>query len=689
MKMFKFNISAKFISAFALLLAVMAGMGLFAVSKIGEVNVIAAEQRDRWMPAAATLGDIHAFTSQYRLKQDEMLNATSPAAMERSQKLMRNARAAIDDSLAQFEKLASTPEQKGAVATIRESWARLLEQDQTMQAMALSGDQAGAQAMHNSEGLDSFYAVEDAILAAIEVNQKAADAVSAQSEEIYASARTFTFGIIGLGLLAALSLLVFLMRNIARPLVNMSEAVVRLTSGDHSIAVPGLGRTDELGSLARALDQFRDVFASDHARAETEKARARETQVTIDAIGSGLTALAEGDLTFRVAENGSGALAKLHVDYNAAVASLERVLGKIVDGCNTIKLGTDEIASAATDLALRTEQQATSLAETSRTLSEFTGSVKTTADNARQTSSRLTVARNTADSVGDTANRAVAAMRSIESSSREMAEIVGVIDGIAFQTNLLALNAGVEAARAGDAGKGFAVVATEVRALAQRSADAARSIRDLIGKSTDEISGGVALVESSGEALRQIVTEVSAVSALVEEIAEAAGQQAAGIADISAMVGSMDAFTQQNAAMVEESSAGTRNLASETLSLVDQLGRFRLATVGQAAEDRFEDAPAPARHSGFGAFDAFDAAQVDDSDEAPALRSPSSYEPVAIADERPRPAAPVAAPVAAPPPPPAPAPAPPPPPAKPRAARAAPSRGGAAVKLDEDDWSEF
>jgi methyl-accepting chemotaxis protein len=580
-KMLKFNITAKFIAAFALLLAATAAMGLFAIAKLGEVNAIAAEQRTVWLPGAETLGDIHAYTSQYRLKQDEMFSAPSPDAVARSQKLLRNARNAIDGGLADYEKLVVSPEQKSAVAAMKQAWAAMLTQDETLQSMALAGDGAGAQAIHESEGLDTFYALEDTILTAIDANKKAADAVATHAEEIQASARTFSFAAMGLTLLAALIMLALLIRSIARPVVKMSEAVSRLVAGDHAVTIPGLTRGDELGQLARALDQFRDVFASDHARAESEKAQARETQVTIDAIGDGLTALAEGNLTFRVNENGTGALAKLHSDYNAAVASLEGVLSKIVDGCNTIKLGTDEIASASNDLAMRTEQQATSLAETSRTLNEFTTSVKTTAENAKQTSSRLITARSTAAGVGDTATRAIAAMRSIESSSKEMAEIVGVIDGIAFQTNLLALNAGVEAARAGDAGKGFAVVATEVRALAQRSADAAKSIRDLIGKSTEEVSGGVALVESSGEALRQIVSEVSAVSGLVDAIAEAAGQQAAGIADISGMVGSMDSFTQQNAAMVEQSSAGTRNLAAETLSLVDQLGRFQLGNTSQ------------------------------------------------------------------------------------------------------------
>ncbi len=407
--MLKFNISAKIVTAFAILLAVMAAIGVLAITKTGEVNALAGEQRDRWMPAAATLGDIHAYTSQYRLKQDEMFSAPAPDAMARGQKLLRNARNAIDSGLAEYTKLAAVPEQKAALGVIREAWATFTRQDEQMQRLALSGNAAGAQEIHDAEGLDTFYALEDAIIAAIEINRKASDAVAAHGDEIYASGRILTLATIAFGLVTALVMLALLMRNIARPVANMSEAVARLLGGDHAIAIPGFNRRDELGHLARALDQFRDVFASDHARAEAENARARETQVTIDAIGEGLTALADGNLTFRVPENGSGALAKLHVDYNAAVAELERVLAKIADGCNTIKLGTDEIASASTDLSQRTEQQANSLAETSRTLSEFTTSVKTTAENARQTSSRLTVARNTADSVGDTANRAVAA----------------------------------------------------------------------------------------------------------------------------------------------------------------------------------------------------------------------------------------------------------------------------------------
>ena len=573
--MIRFNISAKFLSAFALLLAVMAGMGLFAVEKIGEVNALSLEMRGHWLPASQTLGDIHTFISQYRIKQSEELAASDPAVKARSEKLARNARAAIEGMLGDYQKLASTDEQKTDFAQLQSNWDAYTAQSDKLTALSKS-DGAAAKALFEGGSLESFYTVEDSILQLIDVNNKGANATSAQSARIYQQARLFLIGAIGAGLLIAVLLLAVLMLTIARPINQMAEAVKRLVDGDLSVEVPGVTRHDELGSLARVLESFKSLFAADQQRAQAEIERAHQTQLTIDAIGGGLEALAEGQLTHRVAENGHGGLAKLHVDYNAAVSRLAEVMGEIIEGCQAIKTGTQEIASASSDLSRRTEHQANSLAETAQTLAGFTSSVKIAADNARQTSGRLGIARQTAEGADDTAKRAVFAMRSIETSSREMAEIISTIDGIAFQTNLLALNAGVEAARAGDSGKGFAVVANEVRALAQRSAEAAKDIKVLITTSGEQVSDGVALVESSGNALRQIVDEVSAVSSLVGEIAEAAQKQASGITEISAMVMRMDEFTQQNSAMVEESSASTYNLSQETTHLVERLGRFRL-----------------------------------------------------------------------------------------------------------------
>ena len=596
----KFGISAKLLSAFVILLTVMAGMGTFAVMKIGEVNALSLEMRSRWLPASQTIGDIHTYVSQYRIKQSDNIDAPSP----RTGKLLKNAKLAIDGLLADYGKLIATDEQKAAYAKLTSDWQAYVTDNAHLDTLAEAHDPA-AKSLFQGELQDHFYTLEDNVLQLIDLNTKGAAAISTKSAQIYAQARKFTIAAAGAGVLIALVLMGMLMRSIARPISLMADAVKRLVEGEHDIEVPGANRSDELGSLARALDRFKELFAADQQRTLAEMERARETQVTIDAIGGGLTALAQGNLTYRVAENGKGALAKLHVDFNEAVSHLGHVMGDIVGGCNAIRNGTDEISAASADLARRTEHQASSLAETSRTLAEFTGTVKITADNAQQTSSRLSHARKTAEGVEDTARRAISAMRSIEASSAEMADIVSTIDGIAFQTNLLALNAGVEAARAGEAGRGFAVVATEVRALAQRSADAAKDIKALITTSTQQVSGGVALVESSGDALRQIVGEVASVSELVEEIADAAQKQAHGIGEISGMVSSMDSFTQQNAAMVEESSASTRNLSEETVRLVDQLAKFRLdhkggnqvraASAAMVNFNRQEPAPRPAR----------------------------------------------------------------------------------------------
>ena len=625
--MFRGRISTRLFVAFGLLLAAMAGLGGFAVAKIAEVNGLSTELRTRWLPASQSLGDIHSYLSQYRIKEGEHLRAETPAAQDRTAKLVRNARQVIAASIDDYRKAIANPEQKKAFETFEASWEAYANQSQ---AIIDNPDRTAALAEFDGASLDAFYAVEDNVLALVEVNARGAAAVAAAADRIFLSARAVTIAGVCAALVLALGLLWLLIRTVARPMRQMSEAVSRLIGGDLDVAMPGMDRADEVGNLARAIDGFKDLFASDHRRALAEQQRARAVQATIDTIGGGLSALAEGNLTHRV-PNGEGALGKLHADYNAAAASLADVLATIVGGCQTIRVGTDEIAAASLDLSRRTEHQAASLAETSRTLGEFSGVVKITADNARQTSGRLTVARETANRIENVARQAAVAMRNIESSSRQMAEIVNLIDGIAFQTNLLALNAGVEAARAGEAGKGFAVVANEVRALAQRSADAARDIRELIGTSTAQVASGVNLVESSGEALRQIANEVSAVATLVDEIAEAASRQATGIGEISGMVSAMDEFTQQNAAMVEESSAGTRNLSEQTVQLVERLDRFRL---GARAETTRTD-----------------------------RRARSAPPPAARPARRPDPA--------------------------PRAAPAPAFDGNAAIKCDDTDWSEF
>ena len=257
-----------------------------------------------------------------------------------------------------------------------------------------------------------------------------------------------------------------------------------------------------------------------------------------------------------------------------AVDSLAAAISDVHRSANSVLSGSSEIRSASDDLARRNEQQAASLEETAAAMNQVTDGVKETARSAGEVQKSITEAHEEASEGGAVVARAVEAMAGIERSAQEISQIIGVIDGIAFQTNLLALNAGVEAARAGDAGKGFAVVANEVRALAQRSADAAKDIKALISTSTVQVGSGVTLVGETGTLLGRIVTRVGEINEVIGDIATNADQQASNLDMVNSAVGEMDRVTQKNAAMVEQSTAAARSLADEARQLADIVARF-------------------------------------------------------------------------------------------------------------------
>ena len=251
-------------------------------------------------------------------------------------------------------------------------------------------------------------------------------------------------------------------------------------------------------------------------------------------------------------------------------------MNAIARATDNVQAGSSEIASASDDLSRRTEQQAASLEETAAALDEITATVRRSADGAKQAAAAATGARLDATQSGEVMRDAIVAMGEIEASATQVAQIIGVIDEIAFQTNLLALNAGVEAARAGDAGRGFAVVAQEVRSLAQRSAEAAKEIKVLIATSGQQVARGVRLVTETGQTLSGIVDKVASIDALIGEIAKSSQEQAIGLNQVNTAVNQMDQVTQQNAAMVEEATAAASNLKSEARGLAALVGRFEI-----------------------------------------------------------------------------------------------------------------
>lgn len=310
----------------------------------------------------------------------------------------------------------------------------------------------------------------------------------------------------------------------------------------------------------------------------------------VDRLAEALQCLATGDLTQELRAPFLPLLEKLRLDFNGASSKLRAAMETVAQNAAAIAAASNEIRSASSDLSHRTEQQAASVEETAAALEEITTTVADSTSRAHEAGQLVRKTKENAERSGMVVRQAIDAMSKIETSAAEIANIIGVIDEIAFQTNLLALNAGVEAARAGEAGKGFAVVAQEVRELAQRSAKAAKEIKDLIGTSNSHVKNGVALVGETGKVLEEIVGQVVLVDSNVGAIVDASREQSTGLKEINTAVNTMDQGTQRNAAMVEETSAAAHGLAKEADALFLLLSQFN---VGGAATSRHY-APRPA-----------------------------------------------------------------------------------------------
>ncbi|WP_164963949.1 methyl-accepting chemotaxis protein [Rubrivivax sp. JA1026] len=289
-------------------------------------------------------------------------------------------------------------------------------------------------------------------------------------------------------------------------------------------------------------------------------------------------AVAAGDLTRRVEVDANDEVGRVLHALETVNANLSRTMNQVREAAETLQTASAEIATGTADLSSRTEQQASSLQQTAASMEQLNSTVRNNTDTARAAAQMAGSASAAATRGGEVVTEVVSTMQEITASSRKIADIIGVIDGIAFQTNILALNAAVEAARAGEQGRGFAVVAGEVRSLAQRSAEAAREIKGLIGASVERVEVGARLVGEAGTTMTDIVTQVQRVSQLIQEISQATVEQTGGIGQVNDAVTQLDQVTQQNAALVEQTTAATESLKQQAQTLVDAVRVFRVAT---------------------------------------------------------------------------------------------------------------
>ena len=507
----------KVLSAPAFLILVLAGVGSYAVYTQRANQAAVDGLMSGPVRQAETLAD---FTNLAWRSQVQLFRLTATAANETDEKKLKalgdtatKAVAELSDKLKALEDPAFDNSRTGAkLDQLKTTVATYTKQAKNVIEFA-DGD-AGTALTYMMNASRSFTAIEKLADELTDVSKENRDNRIAlnnvEMDRQIVMLMVAMLVMIAIGFVASM----VIARGIAKPVVQIANAMKRMAEGDFDIVLPNLRRKDEVGEISAA--------------------------------------------------------------FNTAVGRLSDMIRAIADAAREVSSATTEISTSTSDLSQRTEEQAASLEETSASMEEISSIVRKNAENAQHADQSAGTTRTVADRGGQVISQAVNAMARIEQSAHRIADIIGVIDEIARQTNLLALNAAVEAARAGEAGRGFAVVATEVRSLAQRSSQAAKDIKDLITTSNGQVKDGVELVNKAGDALNEIVDSIKTVAGVVSDIAAASAEQSSGIEQVNKALTQMDEVTQQNSALVEENAATAKMLEELALSMNERVSFFRL-----------------------------------------------------------------------------------------------------------------
>ncbi len=520
----RMKVVTQLILGFSVVVALMIGLGAFCLFEIGGENLRVVEFRDNWLPSVRSSQQMVAALRQVRINEYRVIASQTPAAIQNAETRIESGMADYRQAAAEYEKLITEPEERAAFSDIRTLMPQYLDLDSKIRSLVKDSKATEAMALLTGQSSTVRDALEKNMKTIVDVNVAGAAREGEAANRAYSRSMALVLGLLMGAAVVTLGLALFIARGLARQLG---------------------GEPGDAASLASHI--------------------------------------AAGNLSVGISLN-AGDRSSLMFSLASMKDQLTDIVQGIKSSSDSIALAAGEIAQGNTDLSQRTEEQAASLEETASSMEQLTATVRQNSDNAHQATVLASTASGIAQRGGEVVGRVVETMQGISDSSTRVAEIIGVIEGIAFQTNILALNAAVEAARAGEQGRGFAVVAGEVRTLAQRSATAAREIKDLIGESVTRVDAGSKLVAEAGSTISEVVESVKRVTDIMNEISSASEEQSTGIEQVNQAVSQMEQVTQQNAALVEEASAAAQSMAQQAQSLREAVAVFKVGTAGSIAD---------------------------------------------------------------------------------------------------------
>jgi methyl-accepting chemotaxis protein len=514
----KLRLKARLMASFGLVLTLLGLVGVFAIWQLRLVNEAATEISTNWLPSVNAISHLRDNARVFRQEEFEHVLETDAAAMTKVEQAMLANLEGFAKAAQAYEALISSPQEQQLWDQFKQQRQNYMGMHDKLLALSRQNQTEEARQLLNGAARVESAKMAELLEKLVVLNTQGGLQASKTGDEVYGQALVAIIGGLLVALALGLGLALVLANGISVPVRQAVAEIDRVAAGDLR-NIDDEGRADEIGDIQRALSRM--------------------------------------------------------------VTQLRSIVEDVRVGADSVATASTQIAQGTTDLSGRTEEQASSLEQTAASVEEMSGTVRTNADNAQQANQLASAASAVALKGGELVAEVVSNMGGIQSSSQKIADIIGVIDGIAFQTNILALNAAVEAARAGEQGRGFAVVASEVRSLAQRSANAAREIKTLINDSVERVNAGSELVNRAGTTIQDVVTQVRKVTDLVGEISHASAEQSQGIVQVNQAVGQLDQMTQQNAALVEESMAAAESLKVQAHKLTQAVSFFKTAGTGR------------------------------------------------------------------------------------------------------------